>query len=81
MTDGADDDALPGEYALIDVGGGARLERFGERLVDRPSPGALGQRRLKDAWLGATCDSTAIAAGLGRVPTRVCCLGRSAWAR
>jgi 23S rRNA (cytosine1962-C5)-methyltransferase len=53
MTDGADHDALPAEYALVDVGGGARLERFGERLVDRPSPGALGPRRLKDAWLAA----------------------------
>lgn len=37
-------------YELIDFGGGARLERFGERVVDRPHPAALGSRSEIDAW-------------------------------
>ncbi len=37
-------------YELIDVGGGARLERFGERTVDRPDPAALGSRGDAGAW-------------------------------
>jgi 23S rRNA (cytosine1962-C5)-methyltransferase len=37
-------------YGLIDFGGGARLERFGDRVVDRPAPGALGPRGAGDAW-------------------------------
>lgn len=41
------------EFELIDFGGGARLERFGERTVDRPHPAALGARRADEAWLGA----------------------------
>jgi 23S rRNA (cytosine1962-C5)-methyltransferase len=40
-------------YRLLDVGGGARLERFGERTVDRPHPGALGSRGHPAAWLEA----------------------------
>jgi 23S rRNA (cytosine1962-C5)-methyltransferase len=40
-------------YELLDVGGGARLERFGERITDRPHPGALGSRRAPRAWLEA----------------------------
>jgi 23S rRNA (cytosine1962-C5)-methyltransferase len=35
---------------LVDLGGAARLERFGARLVDRPSPGALGSRAEPDLW-------------------------------
>ena len=31
-------------YQLLDVGGGARLERFGDRVTDRPYPAALGAR-------------------------------------
>ena len=42
------------EYELIDVGGGARLERFGERLVDRTHPGAYGDRADPGAWADAT---------------------------
>lgn len=42
------------DYELIDVGGGARLERFGDRLVDRPHPGAYGDRGDADAWAAAT---------------------------
>lgn len=40
----------PDGYELLDVGGGARLERFGERVVDRPHPQALGERRDGAAW-------------------------------
>ena len=40
-------------YALIDFGGGARLERFGHRVVDRPHPAALGSRLDEDAWRAA----------------------------
>lgn len=40
-------------YRLLDVGGGARLERFGERIVDRPHPGALGSRGDPAAWHNA----------------------------
>jgi 23S rRNA (cytosine1962-C5)-methyltransferase len=41
-------------YALLDVGDGARLERFGERIVDRPHAAALGRRANPAAW--ATAD-------------------------
>ena len=37
-------------YALIDAGDGRRLERFGERLVDRTAPGADEPRRRPAAW-------------------------------
>ena len=37
-------------YRLLDVGGGARLEQFGDRIVDRPHPGALGSRADPGAW-------------------------------
>jgi 23S rRNA (cytosine1962-C5)-methyltransferase len=40
-------------YALLDVGGGARLERFAGRVTDRPHPGALGARHDPDAWRAA----------------------------
>src|SRR5258708_5676101 len=43
----------PDGYELLDVGGGGRLERFGERGVDRPHPQALGERRDGAAWLAA----------------------------
>jgi 23S rRNA (cytosine1962-C5)-methyltransferase len=41
------------DYALLDLGGAARLERFGPYVVDRPSPGALGERRDPAAWRAA----------------------------
>lgn len=41
------------EYALIDAGGGRRLERFGSRLVDRPAPMATEPPRDKGAWAAA----------------------------
>jgi 23S rRNA (cytosine1962-C5)-methyltransferase len=40
-------------HEFIDVGGGARLESFGGRLIDRPSPGALGMRGRPEAWADA----------------------------
>ncbi len=40
-------------HRLLDLGGAARLERFGARVVDRPSPGALGSRAEPDTWLDA----------------------------
>jgi 23S rRNA (cytosine1962-C5)-methyltransferase len=42
-----------GAYELIDAGGGARLERFGAYVVDRPHPSAVGERRLASAWRAA----------------------------
>ena len=38
------------DYELIDAGGGARLERFGEHVTDRPHGGAHGERRATDRW-------------------------------
>lgn len=46
MTDGT-------ACALIDVGAGGRLERFGDRLVDRPAVGAMEERGDPGAWRGA----------------------------
>ena len=42
-----------GDVHLIDFGDAARLEQFGERLVDRPHPGAFGARREPEAWPSA----------------------------
>lgn len=41
------------DYQLIDFGDAARLERIGDRTVDRPHPAAFGARRDPEAWLGA----------------------------
>ena len=39
------------DYALLDCGGGRKLERFGRIVVDRPEPQALWQPRLsKGDW-------------------------------
>jgi 23S rRNA (cytosine1962-C5)-methyltransferase len=40
-------------YALLDFGGGARLERFATHVTDRPYPGGLGARGDPDAWRAA----------------------------
>jgi 23S rRNA (cytosine1962-C5)-methyltransferase len=40
-------------YELIDAGGGGRLERFGDRIVDRPHAAALGARRDPARWVEA----------------------------
>jgi 23S rRNA (cytosine1962-C5)-methyltransferase len=37
-------------HALLDMGGGARLERFAALVTDRPHPGALGARRDPETW-------------------------------
>ncbi len=37
-------------YELIDAGGGARLERFGAHVIDRPHGGAYGERRAPERW-------------------------------
>jgi 23S rRNA (cytosine1962-C5)-methyltransferase len=38
------------DYELIDVGGGARLERFGPHMVDRPHAAAEGEPLTTDRW-------------------------------
>ena len=38
------------DYALLDAGDGARLERFGTLVTDRPHAGALAPRRHPEAW-------------------------------
>ena len=44
------------DYALLDSGGGRKLERFGKIVVDRPEPQALWQPRLPKAeWATANC--------------------------
>ena len=40
-------------YDLIDAGGGARLERFGAHVTDRPHGGAAGERRTPERWADA----------------------------
>jgi len=40
-------------YELLDVGAGGRLERFGDRILDRPAPGALDPRGDPGAWRSA----------------------------
>ena len=41
------------DYELIDAGGGARLERFGEHITDRPHGGAYGERHAPERWAEA----------------------------
>jgi 23S rRNA (cytosine1962-C5)-methyltransferase len=38
------------DIRLIDAGDGRRLERFGERIVDRPHPAAFGPRTSVPGW-------------------------------
>jgi 23S rRNA (cytosine1962-C5)-methyltransferase len=47
---GFGDDGPVADYELIDVGDGARLERFGDHVTDRPHPGAHHGRTLPDRW-------------------------------
>ena len=42
------------DYELLDVGAGARLERFGPRIVARAHPTAVGERGDPAAWSRAT---------------------------
>lgn len=39
-----------GDYGLVDIGAGERLERFGDRLVRRPAPTADGPKVTPAAW-------------------------------
>jgi len=41
------------DYELLDAGDGRRLERFGERIVDRPAPAADEPPFARAAWRGA----------------------------
>lgn len=41
------------DHELLDVGDGARLERFGAHIVDRPHAGALAPRRAPARWVEA----------------------------
>ena len=41
------------DYELIDAGGGARLERFGQHVTDRPHGGAHNDRRTPERWAEA----------------------------
>lgn len=42
------------DYALLDCGGGRKLERFGKIIVDRPEPQALWRQKLgKPEWAKA----------------------------
>jgi 23S rRNA (cytosine1962-C5)-methyltransferase len=45
--------AVGNDHELVDLGGGARLERFGGHLIDRPSPGVLEARRRPGSWADA----------------------------
>jgi 23S rRNA (cytosine1962-C5)-methyltransferase len=40
-------------YQLLDIGDGRRLERFGDRVVDRPAPTVEGSAQSSDAWASA----------------------------
>jgi len=41
------------DFALLDMGGGEKLERYGKLTIVRPEPQAMGTRRLSDAVWGA----------------------------
>ncbi len=48
---------LPEMYQLLDFGGGRKLERFGDRVLDRPSPPADRIPRQQEAEVWAQADS------------------------
>jgi len=48
------DDPDVDDYELLDAGDGARLERFGSRVVERPHPAAERGRRDPEAWSRAS---------------------------
>ena len=52
-------------YELVDAGEGRRLERFGDRVVDRPAPAALEPRRDQAAWSTADLRFERLAGWLG----------------
>ena len=61
------------DYELIDAGDGARLERFGDRIVDRPHPAATGERRSPRRWADADLrfDRVSGWSGPGLKPARI----------
>ncbi len=45
----------PSQYELLDFGDGRKLERFGDVVLDRPSPAAVGLRPARaDLWRAAS---------------------------
>ena len=42
-----------GDYELLDAGDGRRLERFGDRTIDRPAPRATEPRPSPEYWAAA----------------------------
>lgn len=46
------------DYELIDSGGGAKLERFGDRIVARPEPQALWRKSLPEEEWARLADAT-----------------------
>lgn len=42
-----------GDYALLDSGGGRKLERYGRVTVDRPEPQCWWERRRPELWASA----------------------------
>lgn len=65
----------PDQYQLLDFGGGRKLERFAEVILDRPSPAAADSRKSDDAiWQKATAKYHRTGDGGGRwtgnIPTR-----------
>ncbi|HET7026423.1 MAG TPA: class I SAM-dependent methyltransferase [Candidatus Limnocylindrales bacterium] len=57
---------MPPEYTLLDAGDARRLERFGDRTVLRPAPGATSPRRDPDRWSGASAVYEREAGSTGR---------------
>jgi len=45
--------AVESGYELIDSGGGRKLERFGEHVLDRPSAQAIWRRSNPERWEAA----------------------------
>ena len=69
VQDGVMDDGTAG-HELLDIGDERRLERFGSRILDRPTPGEGGfPRRDPAAWNGADARFDRDAAGDGRWTT------------
>lgn len=55
------------DYQLLDFGNGRKLERFGELVLDRPSPQASGKPRLdRAAWTAAAARFVGDKMGEGR---------------
>lgn len=53
MTSDTEGPNVLDDVRLVDAGGLRRLERLGERLVDRPAPAATEWRRAVEAWSAA----------------------------